>query len=303
MEIKKGAVLGGGKATPEQMEKINRLAKTPMTAEQVYVFSVRLCDDQADRDNERFDTGALDRLAELFVGKTGIADHQWSADRQVARIFETGVERDGAVSYIRAWAYVLRNEKNEPLIQEIEGGIKKEVSVGCAMGACRCSICGEEMGACQHRKGQEYGGQLCTGVLSEPRDAYEFSFVAVPAQKEAGVMKAWKGGEEAMDLEQYVAKEAGPEARKEYEGLLREASLGKAYLKKLRDRTVKLAMVLELGMEEPLLRKLTEQVRPEELEQLEAALEKKAELLFPAQCQLPGGPAEKAQALQSEFMI
>ena len=34
----------------------------------------------------------------------------------------------------------------EKLIADIEGGIKKEVSVGCAMGQARCSICGEPYG-------------------------------------------------------------------------------------------------------------------------------------------------------------
>ena len=52
-----------------------------------------------------------------------------------------------------AEAYVLRTERNADLIADIEGGIKKEVSVGCAMGQARCSICGEPYGTCAHRKG------------------------------------------------------------------------------------------------------------------------------------------------------
>ena len=42
-----------------------------------------------------------------------------------------------------AWAYMLRTEKNADLIAEIEGGIKKEVSVGCSVGRRVCSVCGE----------------------------------------------------------------------------------------------------------------------------------------------------------------
>jgi hypothetical protein len=34
---------------------INRFARTPLTAEQVYCFAVRLCDNEVDRDFERFD--------------------------------------------------------------------------------------------------------------------------------------------------------------------------------------------------------------------------------------------------------
>ena len=94
-----------------QLEKINRYARTPLRAEDVYCFSVRLCDDRPDRDYERFDRAALEKLAALFLGKTGICDHEWSAERQVARIFDTKVvQEEGAASLI-ASAYMLRCEK------------------------------------------------------------------------------------------------------------------------------------------------------------------------------------------------
>ena len=92
--------------TALQLEKINAQAKAELTAEQVYVFSLRLCDDQIDRDLERFDTAALPALAKMFVGKTGIVDHKWSASGQVARIFETQVVCEDRISYIKAWAYI-----------------------------------------------------------------------------------------------------------------------------------------------------------------------------------------------------
>ena len=78
------------------------------------------------------------------------------------------------------------------LIAEIEGGIKREVSVGCAVERAVCSICGGDLraGDCGHRKGQEYGGRLCFASLEGASGAYEFSFVAVPAQPLAGVVKS-----------------------------------------------------------------------------------------------------------------
>ena len=137
----------------------------------MYCFRVRLCDDRPDRDFERFDRAALEKLAELFLGKTGICDHEWSSERQVARIFDTAVEElDGAACLV-AQAYMLRSEKTAGLIEEIEGGIKKEVSVGCAMAKATCSVCGAEYGSCAHRKGVTYDGKLCLAVLSEPTDA------------------------------------------------------------------------------------------------------------------------------------
>ena len=53
-----------------------------------------LCDNEIDRDFERFDIPALEKLAELFVGKTGIFDHSMSGRDQTARIFSCRVETD-----------------------------------------------------------------------------------------------------------------------------------------------------------------------------------------------------------------
>ena len=151
MEIRKAAqAVATGAPTAAQLEAINALAKTRLNGEQVYVFSLRLCDDRIDRDGERFDTGALPGLAKLFLGKTGILDHRWSTENQVARIFETQVVKEKDESYIRAWAYIRRGGKNDELIADIEAGIKKEVSVGCAMAQAVCSVCGSEYGSCGH---------------------------------------------------------------------------------------------------------------------------------------------------------
>ena len=240
MQIKKAAeTVNSGAPTAVQLEAINAQAKAQLTAEQVYVFSLRLCDDQVDRDHERFDTGALGALAKLFIGKTGVVDHKWSADKQIARIFETQVVKEAGISYIKAWAYIRRGGSNDEIIADIEAGIKKEVSVGCAMGMAVCSICGSEYGTCGHMKGESYDGQVCCAILKEPMDAYEFSFVAVPAQRDAGVMKAL-GGRNCCLKE--LAEEYGAQA--EYRALYKQAELGRRYQKELEDSVVRLGLSL-----------------------------------------------------------
>ena len=105
MKVTKAAdVELSGAPSEEQLEKINRLTKTKVTAEDVYVFSVRLCDDQVDRDDERFSEACIRELAALFVGKTGIMDHAWSAEKQVARIFDTEVLTQNGVTMLKGWA-------------------------------------------------------------------------------------------------------------------------------------------------------------------------------------------------------
>lgn len=297
MEIRKAAeAASSGAPTAAQLEAINALAKTRLNGEQVYVFSLRLCDDRIDRDGERFDTGALPGLAKLFLGKTGILDHRWSTENQVARIFETQVVKEKDASYIRAWAYIRRGGKNDELIADIEAGIKKEVSVGCAMAQAVCSICGSEYGTCGHVKGERYDGQVCAVILKEPVDAYEFSFVAVPAQREAGVMK---GMGAAVSLKELAAEHG---AQAEYRTLTKEAELGRRYRKDLEDCVVRLGLALELGVSEPVLRSLAQTAGAEELLALKDALQGRLDESLPMESQLLGVKG-KAEQIESGFLI
>ena len=289
MDVRKAATAAGrGEVSLAQLEKINRFAKKTLTKEEVYVFSVRLCDDQPDRDMERFDTDALPELARLFVGKTGVVDHTWSADRQMARIFETEVVKEAGVSYIRAWAYMLRTDRAAEVIEEIEGGIKKEVSVGCSMGRSVCSICGADMGTCQHRKGKTYGGETCVAVLKEPKDAYEFSFVAVPAQPQAGVLKQFR--------------EDGGLSAGELKALQKDAALGRQYRKALREDVVRLGLVLDFGLDAEALGFVAKAMDDEQLLKAKKAMERRAAECFPPACQLPQAGKESTK-VGSEFLI
>lgn len=297
MEIKKETEVGGGGVPTEvQLDAINAQAKGTLTAEQVYVFSLRLCDDQVDRDGERFDTAALPTLAKLFIGKTGIVDHKWSSDSQVARIFAAEVVQEDGVSYIKAWAYIRRGGNADEVIADIEAGIKKEVSVGCSMGRSICSICGSDYGTCGHMKGEAYDGTVCCAILQEPMDAYEFSFVAVPAQRNAGVLKALGGHRSLKEL----ADEFG--AQSEYRALFKEAELGRQYQAVLGNEVIRLCLALELGIEEPVLRSIVGKVSAEDLMKMKAALQNRMEQMYPVKCQLPGSNIA-ADIIESGFMI
>ena len=195
----------------EQMEKINRFTRAPLGEEEVYAFEVTLCDNDIDRDLECFSEEALGELKELFGGKTGIFDHDLRSSSQTARIYDTRIEQDAqrrtrdgrAYTALKASAYMVRTASNADLIREIEGGIKKEVSVSCSAGRRRCSVCGRDRseGACAHVPGRMYGEKLCHTVLDKMQDAYEWSFVAVPAQVRAGVTKQY-GAKEESRMEQ-----------------------------------------------------------------------------------------------------
>lgn len=296
MDVKKEASAAAvGVPDAQQLQKINALAKGTLTAEQVYVFSVRLCDDQVDRDFERFDTEALPVLAKLFVGKSGIVDHKWSAGSQLARIFDTEILTEDGVTGIKAWAYIRRGGAGDEWIADIEAGIKKEVSVGCAMGRSVCSVCGGEYGSCGHRKGEYYEGQLCCAILRDPVDAYEFSFVAVPAQREAGVLKGM-GRQRCL---KELAEEFG--VQEEYRGLWKLARMGQQYQKQLSDEVVRLGLMLGLKVAEPVLRSAAEKLSGAELVELRNALREQAAEKYPIQLQL--GTVRGEETMESGYLI
>ena len=296
MDVKKEASAAAvGVPDAQQLEKINALAKGTLTAEQVYVFSVWLCDDQVDRDFERFDTEALPVLAKLFVGKSGIVDHKWSAGSQLARIFDTEILTEDGVTGIKAWAYIRRGGAGDEWIADIEAGIKKEVSVGCAMGRSVCSICGGEYGSCGHRKGEYYEGQLCCAILRDPVDAYEFSFVAVPAQREAGVLKGM-GRQRCL---KELAEEFG--VQEEYRGLWKLARMGQQYQKQLSDEVVRLGLMLGLKVAEPVLRSAAEKLSGAELVEFRNALREQAAEKYPIQLQL--GTVRGEETMESGYLI
>lgn len=199
--------------TDKVMEKINRFTRKPLEKDRVYAFPVILCDNEIDRDNERFSVSSLEKLASLFIGKTGIFDHDPKGSNQTARVFDTFIytDKNEKTSYgepytcLVARAYMVKTNKNAPLIEEIDAGIKKEVSISCSVAKKVCSVCGRDIykEPCSHVKGKSYGDKKCFVSLEEPLDAYEWSFVAVPAQVSAGVSKTFGGEEKGRQLPEH----------------------------------------------------------------------------------------------------
>ncbi len=218
--MKDGYIEKGYTPLQDDFDKIRQFTRKEFTADELYIFSLILCNNDIDRDYEKFSVSALNELAKLFIGKTGIRDHSMKAADQTARIFDTWVEKlpnrktaDGEDFYVlRAKAYMVRSEENKSLITEIEAGIKKEVSVSCSMALSTCSVCGKSRknSGCSHINGRKYGGKTCFSILSNAADAYEWSFVAVPAQREAGVTKSFnieKGDSDMTDIKKCLSTE------------------------------------------------------------------------------------------------
>ncbi len=233
-EVKKTKLLSLKSAdAAADIELINKYSLKKLAPEDVFVFSVILCDNEIDRDFEQFTPESLKALAGLFLGKVGISDHNWRAEKQIARIYRTKTEKTGEKNslgedkiILRGDAYMLR-EHNEKIISAIEGGIMKEVSVGCSVEKEACSICDEKIGfwtgTCKngHHKGEKYDDKLCYGKLENATEAYEFSFVAVPAQPGAGVIKMAKKDLEQL-FENFMAADIGELEEEQLKALVRK---------------------------------------------------------------------------------
>jgi len=201
LRTKSATGASGLELNADELAMINLHTLRELTADEIFAFKITACDNEIDREGEAFTLATLQGLAQLYVGKTVLdSNHGWRAENQCARTYTAKVFKDTGklTSYGEPYArlevrsYIPRLESTKELIQLIETGIRKEVSVGCAVRKNICSICGLPYWSseCEHRIGQLYNNNAtCFIKLEEAVSAYEISFVAVPAQAAAGVTK------------------------------------------------------------------------------------------------------------------
>lgn len=196
--------------TDDDLKKINKYTLSSVTAEDVFIFKATMADnEQDDRNHMPFNLKALQDLKKLYPGKTMLKDHRREADNQIARIYDTELvqnpnkqtELGELHTELIAKVYMIKTDSNKDLIAEIKGGIKKEVSTSTVPTKMICSICGADnmKDYCRHWPGKDYDITDATGkstkkrckmLLSGAKEAYELSFVAVPAQPRAGTHKS-----------------------------------------------------------------------------------------------------------------
>lgn len=211
----KAAQVAAQELDDKELALINKHSLEPLAAEDVFTFKIAACDNAVDRDYEVFPLSTLKGLAKLYVGKTVIFDHLAKAENQCARIYAAEVVAGAgetptgeAYSRLVLHCYMVRVESNKDLITEIKAGIKKEVSVGCAVESFICSICKTDKRQqwCEHIPGKQYENATCYVRLEKPQDAYEVSFVAIPAQKNAGTTKNYGAAPDNMAQAQAIAQ-------------------------------------------------------------------------------------------------
>lgn len=160
---------------------------------------------------------------------------------------------------------------------------------------------------CAHQRGRLYDGERCVRILDEPTDAYEFSFVAVPAQRAAGVVKRFSGMPESGERIGSVgallkALETGdaPAAldgglTAELRALEKRAACGDRYRETLSAHIRKLSAVAQPEIGAALLDSIVKGLSIEGLEEMAQALHRMAGAKMPVTPQLAGRSAEKTE--------
>jgi len=190
-----------GEPSDSDYELIKEFLPIEIPKSDIFVYSIKLCDNLLDREGEFFSLRALEQLKELFVGTTGIFNHEWKSNNQHSRIYKTELITDDSKKneslepyrYIVGYAYTINSEKNKQLIEDVGAGILKEVSIGFKH---------DPPTIVELPDGRK------ASRIDNIQDVYEWSFVAVPAQRFAGVVKSFNPNGEVvkMDLKEAVAK-------------------------------------------------------------------------------------------------
>ena len=295
------------KLSSSDLEMINKLTRRNFEENEVYTFNVVLCDNEIDREHERFTDEALEKLAKLFVGKTGILDHNPTSGNQTARIYKCYTEfvkgkfNKLKMPYKRlvAKAYMPKSEKNENIILEIDSGIKKEVSVGCSVEKKICSLCGQNVNEtkCAHKKGRRYKIEntykTCHYILDNPTDAT-------------------KGGEKNMEeiIKSLSSRQAvtlnEQEALKIHDlikNLKEKAEIGNYYKEELKSEVVRLSSLVQPEVSTELMKSITNKFSIEELKAFKKCFQSKISKSFPIKPQFVTEKSEEENLKNVEFKI
>lgn len=293
--MKEGFVLPESEIiSDEDINLINKYTKRELNKQEVYVFSLVLCDNEIDRDYERFTSESLEALAKLFEGKTGILDHDAKSEKQLARIFSCKIQtlkikNSLGENYKRliAKAYIPKTQSSEEIIMQIDSGIKKEVSIRCRVEKKTCSICGDNINICHHIKNKNYfNGKnqvLCHTILENPIDAYEWSFVAVPAQVAAGVIKTFSNSNynsnynqeynNSLDIIEKIKHESNKKGMKNLYNIIKnmenEIKIGREYINNMRESVLKNLLFFNPNLNNNTIKKITDTLDYEDLKNLQ----------------------------------
>jgi len=210
-----------GEPTSSQLEKINALAKRPLSKEEVFVFSAKMVGDAMIY--HPWPVTLHKSLLEVFKqdALTGVAfmlDHPWAGffarpkpAYAYGRTFDARLRKgdmEGENWALYGNVYIVRGKEKDgistdAIIADVEDGTLSDVSVGFG-DTDICSICGNDIWdgrKCEHWPGREYDGQLCYIIAKPPGYLMELSGVFDGAYPSAEILSATGGSGDSGELQ------------------------------------------------------------------------------------------------------
>lgn len=206
-----------GDTSDEDIAAINEHTLNPITAEDVAVFKMDLCNDQIDRHISRFPAEELQRISDdLIVGKPLMELHDMPGmfsrgSQPVGRFFRSQVVKENGVTSVQPDVFLLRGHGEDDIIAKIEAGILSGTSISFALDRPECSSCGCDIRDCAHMPGEEVDGELCHVVLKEVTDVFEGSIVPLGSQGTEFVEARGADGETVLPLKDAIRQARGGE--------------------------------------------------------------------------------------------
>lgn len=172
--------------------------------EEFYIYPMIVVDSKTDRHNERFSIKALEDIVEKLPGTVVLSDHDWdNVSKSVGRVYEAKLYKSNDSHVVVGYCYTTLAEVKS----RIGDGTLKSVSIGF------------EGVSKQDNEG--------VGVYEEVTDVYEVSFVNVPAQKGAGLIKTANKKERGENMEIKKLQEENKKLKQKVEELETKAKTEK----------------------------------------------------------------------------
>lgn len=179
----------------QHLPAINRYANAELSADDVLVMGMYLCNTARDFYYSRFSRKALDEVAELTPGRPVQASHTYGLGMlglPLARYFDADVvqlEKRGWSKKDSHWTkclyYTVNDEEGQRIYNRVRTGVWKEVSIGWRCADATCSICNESILSCGHEPGEVYErGGMCEYEFNGITGVLEGSFVFAGGQKD-----------------------------------------------------------------------------------------------------------------------
>lgn len=191
-----GQQLGESTLKDKWLPAIRAVSGNPdMSADQVHVRGMWLCNSKRDHYYSKFSMQALADIAEMLPDRPVMCAHDYRT-LPVGRFFhaERTYRNSGAAKQDDYWVkglfYIPRDAEGDAIVRRIDMGIYREVSAGWRCLEANCTLCGNPINdrhACGHVPGEVYEEGLCDFQFDGVTAVLEGSLVFAGGQKDTGL--------------------------------------------------------------------------------------------------------------------